>query len=59
MLHHRDRPDQFIAPRNGRYISPAGPLLKIMFSFVFLGFLAFFITMSLSMFGQMGQIFGG
>ena len=59
VLHQRDRPDQFIAPRNGRSISPAGPLLKIVFSFVFLGFLAFFITMSLSMFGQMGQIFGG
>ncbi|WP_087486273.1 DUF3592 domain-containing protein [Brachybacterium massiliense] len=49
VLYDRDRPERMIAPKNGRSLSPWGPLSKIVFSLVMLGFLTFFVVMSQGM----------
>jgi hypothetical protein len=49
VLYDRDRPELFIAPRNGRSISPTGPLTRIGFTVVMLAFLTFFVGMSQGM----------
>ncbi|MCT1437442.1 DUF3592 domain-containing protein [Brachybacterium paraconglomeratum] len=36
VLHDRDRPERFIAPRDGRGISARGPVMRIGFALVFL-----------------------
>lgn len=45
VLYDRDRPESFIAPRNGRRLSPAKPLIKIAICLAVLAFLAFFAVM--------------
>ncbi|WP_394214869.1 DUF3592 domain-containing protein [Brachybacterium vulturis] len=42
VLYDRDRPDRFIAPKNGRHLSPAKPLIKIAICVAALVFLLFF-----------------
>lgn len=57
--HHRDRPELFIAPRNGRTMSPWGPIGRILFSFLFLGFVGVFLMFSLGVFNRMSDVMGG
>ena len=51
VLYDRDRPERFIAPVNGRRISPWGPLAKIGFALVMLVFLGGFVSFSQMMGG--------
>ena len=59
VLHHRDRPDRFIAPRNGRSMSPAGPLMKIGSALVLLVFVGFFMVFAMNLFDRMSTLSGG
>ena len=49
VIYDRDRPERMIAPKNGRSLSPWGPLFKIVFTLVMLGFVTFFVVMSQGM----------
>ena len=49
VIYDRDRPERMIAPKNGRSLSPWGPLFKIVFTLVMLGFVIFFVVMSQGM----------
>lgn len=49
VVYDRDRPERMIAPKNGRSLSPWGPLSKIVFTLVMFAFLAFFVVMSQGM----------
>jgi len=51
VLYDRDRPERFIAPVNGRRISPLAPLAKIGFCLVMLVFLGGFLNFSQMMGG--------
>ena len=49
VFYDRERPERIVAPKNGRSMSPAGPLTKIGGALVMLVFLAFFVTLSQGM----------
>src|SRR5699024_12538876 len=49
VFYDRDRPDRFIAPKNGRRLSPAKPLIKIAICVAALVFLLFFAAMAVGM----------
>lgn len=49
VFYDRDSPDRFIAPKNGRRLSPAKPLIKIAICGAILVFLLFFAGMALGM----------
>lgn len=53
VFYDRDRPDQFIAPKNGRRLSPAKPLIKIAICGAALVFLLFFALMAVGINGLM------
>ena len=46
VFYDRERPERIVAPKNGRSMSPAGPLMKVGGALVMLVFLAFFVTLS-------------
>src|SRR5699024_2926700 len=45
VFYDRERPERIVAPKNGRSMSPAGPLMKVGGALVMLVFLAFFGTL--------------
>lgn len=49
VFYDRERPERIVAPKNGRSMSPAGPLMKVGGALVMLVFLAFFVTLSQGM----------
>ena len=49
VFYDHDRPDRFIAPKNGRRLSPAKPLIKIAICVAALVFLLFFAAMAVGM----------
>ena len=49
VFYDRERPERIVAPKNGRSMSPAGPLTKIGGALVMLVFRAFFVTLSQGM----------
>ena len=49
VFYDRDRPEQFIAPHNGRSLSPGGAIVKIVIAVVMLVFITFFIVGSQTM----------
>ena len=49
VFYDRERPERIVAPKNGRSMSPAGPLTKIGGALVMLVLLAFFVTLSQGM----------
>ena len=51
VFYDHDRPDRFIAPKNGRRLSPAKPLIKIAICVAALVFLLFFAAMAVGMNG--------
>lgn len=51
VLYDRDRPERMIAPKNGRSLSPLGPLVKIGGGLVMLVFLSGFVWFSQELLG--------
>ena len=49
VFYDRERHERIVAPKNGRSMSPAGPLMKVGGALVMLVFLAFFVTLSQGM----------
>ena len=49
VFYDHDRPDRFIAPKNGRRLSPAKPLINIAICVAALVFLLFFAAMAVGM----------
>lgn len=53
VLHDRDRPERFIAPRNGRGISARGPVMRIGFALVFLAVIGIIVNGGWMILGQL------
>ena len=53
VLHDRDRPERFIAPRNGRGISARGPVMRIGFALVFLVVIGIIVNGGWMILGQL------
>lgn len=53
VLHDRDRPERFIAPRNGRGISAKGPVMRIGFALVFLAVIGIIVNGGWMILGQL------